>query len=140
MLFRSLLDRITVTLGGRAAEKLVFDEISTGGADDLKQVTQLARRMICQWGMSDKLGPVTFRQGEEHPFLGRELAQAKDFSESTARIIDEEIQSIVSEMEQKAFDILKEHRDTLNALAEALLEHETLEYDDVEAIVNPQKA
>jgi cell division protease FtsH len=135
-----LLDRITVTLGGRAAEKLVFDEISTGGADDLKQVTQLARRMICQWGMSDKLGPVTFRQGEEHPFLGRELAQAKDFSESTARIIDEEIQSIVSEMEQKAFDILKEHRDTLNALAEALLEHETLEYDDVEAIVNPQKA
>ncbi len=134
-----LLDRIAVTLGGRAAEKLVFDEISTGGADDLKQVTQLARRMICQWGMSDKLGAVTFRQGEEHPFLGRELAQPKDFSESTARIIDEEIQSIVSEMEQKAFDILKEHRDTLTALAEALVEHETLEYDDVEAIVNPQK-
>ncbi len=101
-----LLNRIAIMLGGRTAEKIVFDDVSTGAGDDLKKATQLARRMVCQWGMSEKLGPVTFQQGEPHPFLGRELTQTKDFSEHTARLIDEEIQKIVGGMEQKAEETL----------------------------------
>lgn len=130
-----LLNRITITLGGRAAEKLVFDDFTTGAANDLKQVTQMARRMVCQWGMSDKLGPVTFRQGEDHMFLGREIAQPKDFSEHTARIIDEEVQRIIQEAEKKALKTLKENRDQLEALAEALLEHETLDSEQIDRIL-----
>jgi cell division protease FtsH len=81
---RYLLDRIAVMLGGRVAEKIVFDDVSTGVGDDLKKATQLARSMVCQWGMSEKLGPVTFKHGEPHSFLGRELSESKDFSEHTA--------------------------------------------------------
>jgi cell division protease FtsH len=123
-------------LGGRAAEKLVFGDITNGATSDLKAATTLARRMVCQWGMSEKLGPVMFRLGEEHLFLGRELAQPKDFSDETARIIDEEIHRIVSEMEQKAMETLKSNRDKLDGLAEALLEHETLDNEEVNRILN----
>lgn len=133
-----LLDRVAVMLGGRGAEKIVFKDISNGAADDLKKVTQLVRRMICQWGMSEKLGPVTYRHGEEHPFLGRELAQEKDFSEHTARIIDEEVQRIVEEMEGKAEDLLEGNRDKLDSLARALLENETLENEDVDRILEKE--
>ena len=122
-----LLDRICVSLGGRASEELIFNEITSGAASDLKQVTSLARHMVCQWGMSDKVGPVMFKHGEEHIFLGREMAQQKDYSEHTAQIIDEEVQRIIKEMEQKAIKLLKENRTKLDALAEALLEHETIE-------------
>ena len=131
-----LLDRIAVMLGGRSAEKLVFDDLTTGAGDDLKQVTQLARRMVCQWGMSEKLGPVTFRQGETHPFLGREIAQPKDFSEETARIIDEEVRRIVQEMEEKAEKIIGANRKKLDVLAQALVEHETLEKEEVDRLLN----
>lgn len=130
-----LLSRIAVMLGGRAAEKLIFQEVSTGAGDDLKRATQLARRMVCQWGMSEKLGAVTFRQGEEHVFLGREIAEPRDFSEHTARLIDEEIQHIMSSMEQRADHVLAQHRDMLEALAEALLEQETLEAADVDRLL-----
>ena len=91
-----------MALGGRAAERIVFDDVTNGAAEDFRQVTRIARKMVCNWGMSEKLGPVMFKQGEEHPFLGRELAQQKDFSEHTQQIIDEEIQKILFEMEQKA--------------------------------------
>jgi len=130
-----ILNRIAIMLGGRAAEKLVFKDISNGAADDLKRVTQLARQMVTQWGMSDRLGPVTFSLGEEHLFLGREMAKPKDFSEETARIIDEEIQKIVTDQEEKARKILSENKDYLNKLAEALLKHETLENQDIERIL-----
>ena len=130
-----LLDRITILLGGRAAEKIVFDDISTGAGDDLKKATQLARRMVCQWGMSEKIGPVTFRSGETHPFLGRELTEVKDFSEHTAQLIDEEIHKIVRNMEKKAEDKLTEIRKQLDTLAEELLQHETLTNDDIEKIL-----
>jgi len=122
-------------LGGRAAEKIIFDDVSTGAGDDLKKATQLARRMVCQWGMSEKLGPVTFQQDEPHPFLGRELTQDKDFSEHTARLIDEEIQKIVGEMAQKAEEALTSNRHKLEALADQLLERETLNRDEVDRIV-----
>lgn len=130
-----LLDRIAVMLGGRVAEKVTFHDITSGAADDLKQATQLARRMVCQWGMSDKLGPVTFRQGEEHVFLGRELAEQRDFSEHTARLIDEEVRLIVRGMEEKAEKILTQNRDKLKILAQALLEHETLNAEDVDRLL-----
>jgi cell division protease FtsH len=130
-----LFNRIAILLGGRTAEKIVFDDVSTGAGDDLKKATQLARRMVCQWGMSEKLGPVTFQQGEPHPFLGRELTQDKDFSEHTARLIDEEIQKIVGEMEQKAEETLTNNRYKLEALADGLLNRETLNRDEVDRIL-----
>ncbi len=131
-----LLNRIAIMLGGRAAEKIVFEDITSGAGDDLKKATETARRMICQWGMSDRLGPVTFQQGEPHPFLGREMAQGKDFSEQTARIIDEEIRKIIQDMEKKSMEILTSGRNLLDALAEALLEHETLSREEIEEILN----
>ena len=105
-------------LGGRAAEKIIFDDITSGAGDDLKKVTQLAHRIACQWGMSDKLGAIAFRHGEPHPFLGREMASQKDFSEETARIIDEEVRKIVQGMENMAIVILKTHKNKLDTLTQ----------------------
>lgn len=102
-----------------------FIKIS-GSGDDLKQATQLARRMVCQWGMRKRLGAVTFRQGEPHPFLGKELAEQRDYSENTAQVIDEEIRSIIQEMEKEAESRLKKNRDKLDALAELLMDKETV--------------
>jgi len=130
-----LLGRIAVALGGRVSEKLVFNELTSGAQQDLKQVTQLARKMVCQWGMSEKLGPATYNQGEEHPFLGRELVQIRDFSESTARMIDEEVQQIIIEQENRALDLLAFHRSKLDLLASSLIEFETLENSDVDRIL-----
>jgi len=132
-----LLNRISVMLGGRAAEKVMFDDITTGAGDDLKRASQLARQMVCQWGMSEKLGPATFRQGERHPFIGKEIAEPKDFSENTARIIDQEIQRILKDMENKAIETLKENRDKLDILVESLLEHETLTRQEVIELIGP---
>jgi cell division protease FtsH len=136
-----LLSRIAVMLGGRSAEKVVFGEVSSGAESDLQQVTQLARRMVCQWGMSDELAPVAFRHGEEHVFLGREMAHAKDFSEHTAQIIDREIAVIAHDMENKALELLREHRGELDTLAGALLDRETLVAEDVYALLGrPQES
>jgi len=130
-----LLNRIAIMLGGRAAEKVVFHELTSGAGDDLKKATQLARRMVCQWGMSEKLGPVTFRQSEPHPFLGKEMAEPKDFSEHTARLIDEEVQRITREMEGQAESILKSNRENLDRLADGLLENETLDNEEVDRLL-----
>lgn len=130
-----LRDRIGVMLGGRAAERLIFDEFSSGTEDDLKQATRLARHMVSHWGMSHKLGPVAFRRGEEHIFLGREMAQQRDFSEHTAQIIDDEICCLLHNIEGEVRDLLEEYRKQLDALAAALLEQETLERDDIESII-----
>jgi cell division protease FtsH len=131
-----LLDRIGVMLGGRAAERIVFEDISTGAGDDLKKATQLARRMVCQWGMSETLGPVTFQHGEPHPFLGKEISEPKDFSEHTARLIDEEVRKILSDTEKKVVALLTENRETLDHIARQLLEHETLNRDELNQILN----
>ena len=134
-----LLDRIAITLAGRAAENIKFEDVSTGAGDDLKKATQLARRMVCQWGMSDEIGPVAFKQGEAHPFLGRELAENKDYSEHTARLIDEEVKMITLAMEKKATKVLQKNLDRLDALAAALLENETLSSDDIDAVLAATK-
>ena len=130
-----LRDRIGVMLGGRAAEQLKFGEVSSGAEDDLKQATRLARHMVTHWGMSKKIGPVAFRRGEEHIFLGREMTQQRDFSENTAQIIDDEICELLKGIEQEISELLNQHRDQLESLAEALLEKETLEADEIQSIL-----
>lgn len=132
-----LKQRLLFLLGGRAAEKLVFDELSAGAEDDLKKATQIARRMITHWGMSERLGPVAFRDGEEHPFLGREMAEPRRFSEHTARVIDEEVIRILREASDRAETILTENRTQLDKLAGALIEAETLDLDEIEALIGP---
>jgi cell division protease FtsH len=134
-----LLDRITVMLGGHAAEQLVYEDITSGAGDDLKKATELARRMVCNWGMSDTLGPIAFRLGEPHPFLGRELTQVKDFSEDTARRIDEEIFKIMNSCQEKAIELLGKNRQQLEALAQALYEKETLMEKEILAIVGREQ-
>ncbi|GJL48930.1 MAG: ATP-dependent zinc metalloprotease FtsH [Nitrospirales bacterium] len=125
--YRYLRDRLAILLGGRVAEKLIFNEYTTGAANDLKEATKLAKRMVCQWGMSERLGPLTYRLGEEHVFLGKEIAQDKDYSEHTAQIIDEETQSLVVNIEANVEELLAQNKTSLDALAGALLEQETLE-------------
>ncbi|MAJ28915.1 hypothetical protein CBD41_05860 [bacterium TMED181] len=121
-----LLNRIAILLGGRAAEDLVFQEFTTGASNDLEQATSLAERMICLWGMSEKMGPVSFKRGEEHVFLGRELGESKNFSENTAMMIDEEIRVMLDDSYQRALRILGESREKLELLTRELLEKEVL--------------
>jgi cell division protease FtsH len=130
-----LMSRIAVSLGGRAAEKAVFGEVSTGAQNDLKQVSDLAEKMVCQWGMSEKIGPIAFSRGEEHPFLGRRLATEKTFSEEMAWLIDQEIEKIVKKGEEVAEKVIAENREALERLAQALLEEEVLEKDRVNEIL-----
>jgi cell division protease FtsH len=130
-----LLDRISVMLAGRVAELVIFGEVSSGAENDLKQATHLARRMVSQWGMSEKLGPAAFPRGEEHIFLGREMTQQRDFSEQTAQLIDEEVRALIRECEQRVRELLEQHRTQLDALAQALLERESLSADEVSALL-----
>ena len=130
-----LLSRIAISLGGRAAEKLVFKQLSTGAQNDLKQATDLAEKMVCQWGMSDKVGPVAFSRGEEHPFLGRRLATDQTYSQEMAWIIDQEIEKIIRSGEVQAEEVLGNYRKPLQALAEALLEEEVLDRARIKAIL-----
>ncbi|WP_150910437.1 ATP-dependent zinc metalloprotease FtsH [Marinobacter halotolerans] len=130
-----LRDRIKVMLGGRCAEKLIYGEVSTGAQNDLKEATALVRRMIGQWGMSEKIGPLGLNIGEEHVFLGREMGMPREFSEKMAEMIDAEIQAQLLSMEKQTLDFLTEHRDQLETLAKAVLEEETLSAEDVKGIL-----
>jgi cell division protease FtsH len=122
-------------LGGRVAEELVFDEVYTGSVDDLEKATQLARRMVTAYGMSKKLGPITFGDRQEMVFLGREIAEQRNYSEEIAGQIDLEVRRIVEEAHQRARGILTEYRDRLDAIAQRLVEIETLERAEFEALV-----
>lgn len=130
-----LVNRLCVALGGRVAEKLVFNDITSGAQSDLKHVTELAEKMVCQWGMSEKIGPMTFPRGEEHPFLGMKLAEEKTFSEEMAWLIDQEIAALIRGAEGKALELLQANRVKLDALAKALLEEETLDGARVDEIL-----
>jgi cell division protease FtsH len=130
-----ILARLDSIMGGRAAERLVYGEMSVGAADDLKQATRLARLMVTQFGMSERVGPVFFRASEEHPFLGREMAELRDHSEHTAQVIDEEIGRILRESDERAYRLLEEHRDDLERITEALIEREVLTQGELEEIV-----
>ncbi len=132
-----LKTRLTFIMGGRAAEKLIFDEFTAGGENDLKQATDLARRMVTQWGMSEKIGPVNFHVGDSQPFLGKEMAESRHFSEHTAQVIDDEIVRILREAEHEAEDKLKLYKEKLDSLAEALEKDETLEESEIEDLIGP---
>jgi len=130
-----LVATLTVLLGGRAAEELQFQHFTTGAGNDLERATELARKMVCNWGMSDELGPVTFGKREEHIFLGREFAHSKDFSEETARLIDSAIKNLILTAYNDAKGLLTSHRGQLQALAQALLEKETLDTAGIDRIL-----
>jgi cell division protease FtsH len=123
-------------MGGREAEKLVFKETTTGAGNDIERATELARKMVCEWGMSDTMGPLTFGKKEEEIFLGREIAKHRDYSELTAQKIDEEVKRIVLEATGRAANIIKQNEDKLHALAHALLEREMVDGDEIDAIFN----
>jgi cell division protease FtsH len=135
-----ILANLTHTLGGRAAERLVFKDLSAGAASDLKQATRLARMMVTQWGMSERVGPVFIRGSEEHPFLGREMAEPRDHSEHTQQVIDEEISRILREADERAYRLLDEHRDEMERLTEALLEKEVLTASEIEDLIGKRAA
>ncbi|MBI5407176.1 MAG: ATP-dependent metallopeptidase FtsH/Yme1/Tma family protein [Nitrospirae bacterium] len=130
-----LMNRLSVSLAGRVAEKIVFNDISSGAQNDLKEATSLAEKMVAQWGMSDRVGPINLGRGEEHPFLGRELSLPKRYSEEMAWLMDQEIQKLIIDAESKATEILTGKRHALDALAEALMKEEMLERADVERII-----
>jgi len=130
---------ITILLSGRIAEKLILESVTTGASNDLERATDLARRMVCEWGMSPELGPLTFGKKEEQIFIGREIAQHQDFSEDTARKIDKEVKRIVSEAYTRAEELLNENREGLINLAEALLEYETLSNEEIRKVIKGEK-
>lgn len=129
---------LAVLMGGRVAEQIVFNQLTTGAGNDLERSTKLARKMVCNWGMSEKLGPVTFGKTEEHIFLGREIQQHRDFSEATAIVIDEEVSRFIEAAEKTATDILTKNTDKLHALAKALLEREIIDSREVDEIIGRQ--
>jgi len=133
------LTSIEVLVAGRASEELVFKELSSGAGSDLERATDLARKMVCDWGMSEKLGPLTFGKREEQLFLGKELAFHQNYSENTAVEIDEEIKRIVGERYAKAKELLAEHMDVLHKIAAGLLERETLESADIDLLLRGEE-
>ena len=130
-----LLANIAILLGGRAAEELVMHDFSTGAGNDIERATNLARKMVCEWGMSDRLGPLSYGKKEEQIFLGREIATHKDYSEETAEKIDEEVARIVNESYERAKKLLSDNLDILHRLAAELLEKEVLNMAELDAII-----
>jgi cell division protease FtsH len=122
-------------LGGRAAEEVVFGEITTGAGNDIEQATNLARKMVCEWGMSEELGPLTYGKREEMIFLGKEIAHERDYSEATAQRIDREVRRLVEEGRDQALKLLRDNVDKLHALAKGLLEREILDAEQIDRIV-----
>ncbi|UCE20525.1 MAG: ATP-dependent zinc metalloprotease FtsH [Gemmatimonadota bacterium] len=126
-------------LGGRAAEKIVLKQLTTGAGNDIEQATELARKMVCDWGMSESLGPITFGKKEEEIFLGREIAKHRDYSERTAVLIDEEVRRLVEGAEKRAENILRNNVDKLHTLSQALLQREILDGDQIDKIIKGEK-
>ena len=134
-----LVNNITILMGGRAAEELVLKHQTTGAGNDIERSTELARKMVCEWGMSEKIGPLACGQKEEQIFLGREFAQHRDYSEDTARLIDDEVRSIITQSYSKAKEIIVKNMDTLHQLASTLLEKEVLDGHQIDQIIKGEK-
>jgi cell division protease FtsH len=130
-----LLNNLVILFGGRVAEELVLNHMTTGAGNDIEKATDLARRMVCEWGMSEKLGPMTFGKKEEEIFLGRDFTQKVDYSESTAIEIDAEVRRIIQDSYHKAKELLKTNLRLLHKVAESLLEKEVLDGSEIDAIV-----
>jgi cell division protease FtsH len=131
-----LIDQIGILLGGRIAEELITGNITTGAGNDLERATDLARRMVCEWGMSEAMGPLTFGKKEEQIFLGREIAQHTDYSEDTALRIDSEVKRIVNDTYVKCTALLSDHKQRLTDIADALLAREVLDAEQVRRLAN----
>jgi len=127
--------RICTLLGGRVAEELTFDSVTTGASNDLERATLIARKMVCEWGMSERLDPLAFGEKEGEVFLGRDFGHVKNYSEATAVAIDEEIRRIVEESYQRTREILQKNREALVKVSEALLERENLDGSEIYAMV-----
>jgi cell division protease FtsH len=127
--------RIAIAMGGRIAEEIFFNQLSTGAANDIQQATEMARSMVTEYGMSDKLGPLNFGGGQHEVFLGRDFAQHREISEDTARLIDVEVQEFVMRNYRRAKEAIETHRDQLVTIAEALLVRETLDGGDIEILM-----
>jgi len=133
---RSFLENnLAVLLAGRAAEQIVFNQMTTGAGNDIERATKMARKMVCQWGMSDNLGPLSLGEKDDHVFLGREIVHHKDYSEQTAQTIDAEIKGFISRAQAKAAQLLEENIKVLHAMADALLERETITGEDINRII-----
>ena len=127
--------KIASGLGGRIAEEIMFDHLTTGAGADIEHVTDLARRMVCEWGMSEKLGPLAYGKNQEQVFLGRDFAnRTQDYSEQTAVEIDQEVRAIVQRQYGRVRELLTTNKDKLEAMAKALVEHETLDADEILAV------
>ncbi|GIW82631.1 MAG: ATP-dependent zinc metalloprotease FtsH 1 [Gemmatales bacterium] len=132
--------RLVTFMGGRAADRLIYKQPYAGAESDIKQATKLARYMVTHWGMSERLGPMAFRIGEEHVFLGKEIQEARDFSEGSAAIIDQEVQRFLREADERAYEILQTHRRELDALAEELVQREEMQRDEIDALLKKLQA
>jgi cell division protease FtsH len=130
-----LLASLSVKMGGRVAEEIIFGDVTNGAAGDIKMATAMARRMVCEWGMSEKLGMVEYGDHEDYVFLGRDISRARDYSEATAEEIDHEVRRLLDEAYRKAKDTLTANRDKLDVIAKALLEYETLDGSQIKEIV-----
>jgi cell division protease FtsH len=134
-----LRDRLAVMLAGRCAEQVFLDSVSSGADDDIQRATQLARAMVSRWGMSEEIGPVDLRQSEEHPFLGREIAQPRHFSEEMSNRVDEEVSKLLRDAESRSLSIIVSHKDQIERMIAALEERETIDMADIEAILGPRE-
>ena len=134
-----LVNNISILMGGRISEEIALNTQTTGASNDIERATDIARKMVCEYGMSEKLGPLSFGKKEEEIFLGREIAQHRDYSEDTARKIDLEVNNLISESYQKTHKLIEDNIDTLNNLAKALLERETLDSHEIEEIIGNKK-
>ena len=130
-----LMADLAVSMGGRVAEEIVFGDVTTGARGDIKGATSMARRMVCEWGMSEKLGMVEYGEHEDYVFLGRELTRNRDYSEATAEEIDREVRRLLDDAYQTAKQTLIAHRTTLDAIAKALLEYETLDGMQIKELI-----
>jgi cell division protease FtsH len=125
-------NQIAYMMGGRCAEEVIFKQRTTGAGNDIERATELAKKMVCNWGMSEKVGPLNFGKEDDQIFLGKDFAQRKDYSESTAQVIDAEVRRIVQDNYQRALNILKANTDKLENLAKALLEFEVIDGEDID--------
>lgn len=134
-----LLNNLMVLLAGRAAEEIIFDTITTGAGNDIERATNMARKMVCEWGMSEVIGPLSIGERGEEVFIGREWAHSRNFSEDTARVVDSEVKKLIEEAREKCQELLTNNLDTLHALATALLERETLTGDDIDLLIKGEE-
>jgi cell division protease FtsH len=130
-----LLDRITMSMGGRVSEEIVMKRVGTGAQNDIDNASSLARKMVTKWGMSEKVGPISFNNHEDHPFLGKYISSKQSYSEETAREIDKEVKRIIEYCYGRARKIIEEHIDELHRVAEALLERESLDGEEIKILL-----